>query len=79
MQYQKMHAGGGTGNYYITSHGLIIILQYNWTSVMLAAKFGHDEVVKELAKRGADLTLKTVRATVHSHAFIIILWVATSP
>ena len=52
-------------------HIIIIILQYNWTSVMLAAKFGHDEVVKELVKRGADLTLKTVRATVHFCAFIM--------
>ena len=39
-----------------------IIFQYNWTSVMLAAKYGHDEVVKELVERGADLTITTVRA-----------------
>ena len=28
---------------------------------MLAAKYGHDEVVKELVERGADLTITTVR------------------
>ena len=39
-----------------------ILFQYNWTSVMLAAKYGHDEVVKELVERGADLTITTVRA-----------------
>lgn len=44
---------------------------------MLAAKFGHDEVVKELVKRGADLTLKTVRATVHSHAFNMSYYTTT--
>lgn len=33
---------------------------------MQAAKFGHDEVVKELAQRGADLTITTVRVYVHS-------------
>ena len=27
---------------------------------MVASKYGHDEVVKELAKRGADLDLTTV-------------------
>jgi ankyrin repeat protein len=39
---------------------LNIILQYNWTAAMLAAKYGHGEVVKELAERGADLTITTV-------------------
>ena len=39
-----------------------IVFQYNWTSVMLAAKYSHDEVVKELVERGADLTITTVRA-----------------
>ena len=29
---------------------------------MLAAKYGHHEVVKELVERGADLTITTVRA-----------------
>ena len=47
-----------TAHVYISKHNL----QYNWTSVMLAAKYGHGEVVKELVERGADLTITTVRA-----------------
>lgn len=43
----------------MTTHAM---LQYNWTAVMLAAKYGHGEVVKELVERGADLTITTVRA-----------------
>ena len=30
---------------------------------MVAAKYGHDKVVKELAKRGANLNLTTVSLT----------------
>ena len=54
-----------------------IIFQYNWTSVMLAAKYGHDEVVKELVERGADLTITTVRAkylyVYHNNSYHIIV------
>lgn len=38
----------------------VFYLQFGWTSVMVASKYGHDEVVKELVKRGADLDLTTV-------------------
>ena len=46
----------------IVIHAYNIFFQYNWTPVMLATKYGHDEVVKELVERGADLTITTVRA-----------------
>ena len=35
-------------------------MQFGWTSVMEASKYGHYEVVEELAKRGANLNLTTV-------------------
>ena len=37
------------------------IMQEGWSSVMVSSNYGHNELVKELADRGADLNLATVR------------------
>ena len=39
-------------------------LQEGWSSLMVSSNYGHIGVVKELANRGAELNLATVRSSV---------------
>ena len=38
-----------------------LLLQRGWSPLMEAARGGFKEIVEELAKRGADLDIRTVR------------------
>jgi hypothetical protein len=42
--------------------------------VLLAAQHGQGEVLKLLAKAGADLDVRSSPAATHSHALCLLLW-----
>jgi hypothetical protein len=44
--------------------------------VLLAAQHGRGEVLKLLAKAGADLDVRSSPAATHSHALCLLLWKA---
>ena len=46
-------------NILVASH----LLQRGWSPLMEAARGGFKDIVEELAKRGADLNMRTVRVT----------------
>ena len=48
-----------------------LTLQKGWTPLMEAARGGFKDIVEELAKRGADLNMRTVRTNQQLQMLII--------